>query len=77
MGRVGNGAAEEDWPWDLNPGVAAMLGGDHVALGCSLCHAASEAGETLQGREGEKGLLLVGQDKVPCGFGLRTGDPGT
>ena len=24
MGRVGNGAAEEDWHWDLNPGVAAM-----------------------------------------------------
>ena len=23
-----------------------------------------------------KGLLLVGQEKVPRGFGLRTGDPG-
>ena len=23
-----------------------------------------------------KGLLLVGQEKVPCGFGLRTGDRG-
>ena len=22
-----------------------------------------------------KGLLLRGQEKVPCGFGLRTGDP--
>ena len=32
MGRVRNGAAEEDWRWDLNPGTAAMLGGDHVAL---------------------------------------------
>ena len=25
MGGVGNGAAEEDWNWDLNPGTAAML----------------------------------------------------
>ena len=46
MGGVGNGAAEEDWHWDLNPGEAAILGilgprsfgesWDHVALGCSL-----------------------------------------
>ena len=36
MGGVGNGAAEEDWHWDLNPGVAAMPGWDCVALGCSL-----------------------------------------
>ena len=42
MGGVGNGAAEEDWCWDLNPGATAMQGGgprhfggvgeDHVAL---------------------------------------------
>ena len=46
MGGVRNGAAEEDWYWDLNPGVAAMLfflrprgfgeSQDHTALGCSL-----------------------------------------
>ena len=24
VGRVGNGAAEEDWCWDLNPGTAAI-----------------------------------------------------
>ena len=36
MGGVGNGAAEEDWHWDLNPGMAAMPGQDHAALGCSL-----------------------------------------
>ena len=24
MGGVGNGAAEEDWRWDLNPGAAAI-----------------------------------------------------
>ena len=24
MGRVRNGAAEEDWYWDLNPGAAAI-----------------------------------------------------
>ena len=46
MGGVGNGAAEEDWRADLNPGVAAVLGflgphsfgggWDRVALGFSL-----------------------------------------
>ena len=25
IGRVRNGAAEEDWCWDLNPGAAAIL----------------------------------------------------
>ena len=29
--------------------------------------------ETLQERKGVKGLLLVGHEKVPCGFGLKTG----
>ena len=42
---VRNGATEEDWCWDLNPGAAAMGRGgpcsldksqDHMALGCSL-----------------------------------------
>ena len=28
------------------------------------------------GRKGEKGLLLVGQEKVPGGSGLRSRDPG-
>ena len=27
-----------------------------------------------EGRKGVKGLLLVGHEKVPCGFGLKTGD---
>ena len=31
----------------------------------------------MLGRKGEKGLLLVGQEKVPYGFRLRTGDPAT
>ena len=33
MGGVGNGAAEEDWRWDLNPGMAAIgsLFGEHAA----------------------------------------------
>ena len=26
VGGVGNGEAEEDWRWDLNPGVAAVQG---------------------------------------------------
>ena len=44
--------------------------------GASFCHAAQAAGETLPGRKGEKGLLLVGREKVPHGFGL-TGDCGS
>ena len=34
MEGVRNGAAEENWLWDLNPGVAAMLGAfwDYAAL---------------------------------------------
>ena len=48
MGGIRNGAAEENWGWDLNPGMQAMLEGwDHMA---------SEAGETLLGRQGVKGL---------------------
>ena len=35
---------------------------------------AEEAGETLPGRKGVKGLLLVGHEKVPHGFGLTSGD---
>ena len=54
MGGAGNGAAEEDWRWDLNPGAAAIwrvfLGpgslfetmnpfGDHAALEVlPFCH---------------------------------------
>ena len=46
MRKVGNGAAEEDWRWDLNPGAAAMWGylglcsfgksWDHEVLGFTL-----------------------------------------
>ena len=32
MEGVRDGAAEEDWRWDLNPGTAAMKGWDHVSL---------------------------------------------
>ena len=32
MGGVGNGAAEEDWHWDLNPGAAATESEDHAVL---------------------------------------------
>ena len=33
MGGVRNGAAEEYWHWDLNPGAAAMRREDHKVLG--------------------------------------------
>ena len=31
MGAVRNGAAEEDWRWDLNSGAAARPGWEHAA----------------------------------------------
>ena len=33
VGGVGNGAAEEDWSWDLNLDVAAIGREDHEVLG--------------------------------------------
>ena len=41
----------------------------------SLLAVWKNAEETLLGRKGVKGLLLVGHEKVPHGFGL-TGDCG-
>ena len=41
----------------------------------SLLAVWKDAGDTA-GRKGVKGLLLAGKQKVPCGFGLRTGDSG-
>ena len=32
VGGVGNGPAEEDQHWDLNPGAAAIGREDHTAL---------------------------------------------
>ena len=62
MGGVRNGAAEEDWRWDLNPGMAAMLEENHVAEGAgrqdvaarqsSLLAVWKNAGETLQEGKG-------------------------
>ena len=34
-----------------------------------------ECRRNAAGRKGVKGLLLLGHEKMPCGFGLRTGDP--
>ena len=67
--------------WERKEG---KLRGDHAALakvgttwlwGAPFCYVAWEAEETLLGRKGVKGLLLVGHEKVPHGFGL-TGDCG-
>ena len=33
VGGVRNGAAEEDWHWDLNPGMAAIPEGGPCGLG--------------------------------------------
>ena len=32
VGGVRNGAVEEDWSWDLNPGTAALEREDHAVL---------------------------------------------
>ena len=42
----------------------------------SLFSNSEECRKDAVGRTGVKGLLQVGHEKVPCGFGLRTGDPG-
>ena len=64
MGGVRNGDAEEDWCWDLNPGSAAIPGGEnHVALaewGPRGSNTADGAGSL------NHGLLL---------FSLRSGAP--
>ena len=47
---------------------------DHVVLGCFFFATRLRQQERLcSHRKGEKGLLLVGHEKVPHGFGL-TGD---
>ena len=52
MGRVRDGAAREDWCWDLNPGMAAVLEGwDQAALGCSLLPCGLGSRTDLAGKE--------------------------
>ena len=46
---------------------------DHVVLECFFLPRGLGSRETFLGRKGEKGLLLVGREKVPHGSGL-TGD---
>ena len=41
-----------------------------MALGCSLLPCGLGSRRDLAGRKGEKGLLLVGHEKVPHGSGL-------
>ena len=46
---------------------------DHLVLECSFLPRRLGRRDTA-GRKVVKGLLLMDQEKVPCGFGLRTGD---
>ena len=64
VGGVGNGAAEEDWCWDLNPGVAAIEG--------SPCGFGGEGrGSRRFGRVNRRGPLgFGGEEEGPCGFGV-------
>ena len=61
VGGVGNGAAEEDWCWDWNPGMASMLDGwDHVTLGCSLLPCGLGSRRDLAGKERGESTLADG-----------------
>ena len=83
MGGVGNGAAEEDWCWDFNPGKAVILGlfgalqldesWNCAALGCALLPRGLGIRRDFAWKKGVKEFLLVGREKVPHGFG----DPGS
>ena len=75
MGGVGNGAAEEDWRWDLNPVAAAMwrlfgttqLGQRRAMTSISF----SEIWYPGLGRGGRKDCVFVGVLK-DCGFSMKT-----
>ena len=84
--KIGAGIKTQVWqPWEGGP---TKLWGSlcHKALGnqkvrCSRdaefsCSSLEECSRDAAGRKGVQGLLLVGQEKVLCGFWLRTGDPG-
>ena len=60
VGGAGKGAAEENWCWDLNPGMAAiwrLFLGPRILLG-------------LHGFGIFKGTTWLGQEPGPCGFGI-------
>ena len=56
-------------PWSLGSQRARCSSDAELSLS-SL----EECRRDAVGRKGVKGLLLVGQEKVPCGFELRTGE---
>ena len=67
VGGVGNGAAEEDWHWDLNPGVAAIpergprgFGGEGGENHAALAEWGPCGGNTADGAGSlNHGLLLL------------------
>ena len=61
MGGVGNGAAEEDWCWDLNPGTTARpvsMGAGGVGSGDPTAWATVRT-------------TALGCSLLPCGLGSR------
>ena len=79
-----NGAAEEDWCWDLNLGLAAMLGlfgsvqlwrnlGLCSFSVCPFLPRVLGSRRDFACKKRLKGFLLVGHEKVPHGFGLTGG----
>ena len=83
--KIGSGMDAQVWqPYPRGPCSLGRIGWDHSAWarvrttgfwGTPFCHVAQAAGETLPGRKGEKGLLLVSHKKVPHDSEL-TGDCG-
>ena len=68
MGGVRNGVTEEVPDWDLNKGWATMWDRDSGRQW--------KDNTRPWGREGAKGISLVGHEELLCGFGFRTRDPG-
>ena len=73
---------EKSWKWGcrgrLAPGFkprhSSHAGWNQEALGAPFATWLRKQEWPCKGRKGVKGLLLVSHEKVPHGFGLRTGD---
>ena len=66
MGGVGNGAAEEDGPWDLNPGTAAK---ERERGPCGFGR--EGRGSCSFGEVSREDHAVLGCSFLPCGLGSR------
>ena len=58
-----NGAAKEDWHWDLNPGTAATQREDLAVL-------KKRKGKNKKRKRGRGTMWFGGEEREPCGFGV-------